>query len=62
MMDMMSFSKMEESSIAEPNWTSENVLHKTTKVLHKTPDFVCITHKNSNKRKNPQCLKTLGIP
>ena len=23
------FSRMEESSIAEPNWTSENVLHKT---------------------------------
>ena len=37
MMDMMSSSKMEEQFIAGQNWKSENVLHKTTKVLHKTP-------------------------
>ena len=42
MMDMMSISKMEESFIAEPNWKSESVLHKTTKVLHKTPDSVLL--------------------
>ena len=40
MMDMMSSSRMEEQFIARQNWKSENVLHKTTKVLHKTPDSV----------------------
>ncbi len=36
------FLKMEELFIAELNWKSENVLHKTIKVLHKTPDFVLL--------------------
>lgn len=42
MMDMMSSSRMEEQFIAGQNLKSENVLHKTTKVLHKTPDSVLL--------------------